>query len=210
MNLIKQILVAGVVAVMITGCQKAEKIVLFNGENLAGWNSVLAEGAEGIEAVDVFTVVDGNIRIAGEPFGYMYTEQQYDNYRLHVEWRWVGEGSNSGIFQHVKYPDLIWPEAIECQLCAGKAGDLVMLGGAKIFDIKCEGEFPVKDRFVDNEKPVGEWNVAEIVSDSREMKIYINGKLANECRSLSSRGHIALQSEGGPIEFRNIWLTKID
>ena len=210
MNIIKQILVAGIVAVAAAGCQKAEKVMLFNGENLAGWNSVLAEGAEGIEAVDVFTVVDGNIRIAGEPFGYMYTEQQYDNYRLHVEWRWVGEGSNSGIFQHVKYPDLIWPEAIECQLCAGKAGDLVMLGGAKIFDIKCEGEFPVKDRFVDNEKPVGEWNVAEIVSDSREMKIYINGKLANECRSLSSRGHIALQSEGGPIEFRNIWLTKID
>jgi hypothetical protein len=105
---------------------------------------------------------------------------------------------------------LIWPEAIECQLCAGKAGDLVMLGGSKIFDIRCVGEFPVKDRFGDNEKPVGEWNEAEIVSDGRQMKIYINGKLANECLSVSSRGHIALQSEGGPIEFRNIWLEKID
>jgi hypothetical protein len=210
MKVVKSFLMV-VVACIAMACSKpSEKIYLFNGENLAGWNSVLQEGEDGTEAVNVFSVVDGNIRIEGNPFGYMYTEQQFDNYRLHVEWRWVGEGSNSGIFQHVKYPDLIWPEAIECQLCAGKAGDLVMLGGSKIFDIRCVGEFPVKDRFGDNEKPVGEWNEAEIVSDGRQMKIYINGKLANECLSVSSRGHIALQSEGGPIEFRNIWLEKID
>lgn len=210
MKIIRNLFVTVVLLASVACGKQSERIMLFNGENLAGWNSVLAEGEDGTVVVDVFAVVDGNIRIAGNPFGYMYTEKQYDNYRLHVEWRWVGEAANSGIFQHVKYPDLIWPEAIECQLCAGKAGDLVMLGGAKIFDIRCEGEFPVKDRFGDNEKPVGEWNVAEIVSDGREMQIYINGKLANECRSISSRGHIALQSEGGPIEFRNIWLEEID
>lgn len=209
MKIIRSFFMVVIVFAGVACSKQSERIILFNGENLAGWNSVLAEGDDAAETVDVFSVVDGNIRIEGNPFGYMYTEQQYDNYRLHVEWRWVGEGTNSGIFQHVKYPDLIWPEAIECQLCAGKAGDMVMLGGAKIFDIKCEGEFPIKERFGDNEKPVGEWNEAEIVSDGRQMQIYINGKLANECLSISSRGHIALQSEGGPIEFRNIYLQEL-
>ena len=41
-------------------------------------------------------------------------------------------------------------------------------------------------------------------------EVYINGKLANECMSIRSLGHIALQSEGGPIEFRNIYLTKVE
>lgn len=210
MKIFKNIVICAVSVILLSSCKQSEKVMLFNGENLAGWNSVLVGGEDGDNAVNVFSVVDGNIRIAGNPFGYMYTEAQYANYRLHVEWRWIGEGTNSGIFQHVKYPDLIWPEAIECQLCSGKAGDLVMLGGAKIFDIRCVGEFPVKERFGDYEKTVGEWNEAEIVSDGRQMKIYINGEFANECRTINSRGHIALQSEGGPIEFRNIWLEPID
>lgn len=210
MKIFKNIVICAVSVILLSSCKQSEKVMLFNGENLAGWNSVLVGGEDGDNAVNVFSVVDGNIRIAGNPFGYMYTEAQYANYRLHVEWRWIGEGTNSGIFQHVKYPDLIWPEAIECQLCSGKAGDLVMLGGAKIFDIRCVGEFPVKERFGDYEKTVGEWNEAEIVSDGRQMKIYINGEFANECCTINSRGHIALQSEGGPIEFRNIWLEPID
>lgn len=210
MKILRCLFVAVAMFTMVACGNNPERVMLFNGDNLSGWNSVLAQSEDSLAAVNVFSVVDGNIRIAGNPFGYMYTEAQYANYRLHVEWRWIGEGTNSGIFQHVKYPDLIWPEAIECQLCSGKAGDLVMLGGAKIFDIRCVGEFPIKERFGDYEKAVGEWNVAEIVSDGRQMKIYINGELANECRTINSRGHIALQSEGGPIEFRNIWLEPID
>lgn len=210
MKILRCLFVAVAMFTMVACGNNPERVMLFNGDNLSGWNSVLAQSEDSLAAVNGFSVVDGNIRIAGNPFGYMYTEAQYANYRLHVEWRWIGEGTNSGIFQHVKYPDLIWPEAIECQLCSGKAGDLVMLGGAKIFDIRCVGEFPIKERFGDYEKAVGEWNVAEIVSDGRQMKIYINGELANECRTINSRGHIALQSEGDPIEFRNIWLEPID
>ena len=40
-------------------------------------------------------------------------------------------------------------------------------------------------------------------------EVYINGELANECTTLRGKGHIALQSEGGPIEFRNITLSEL-
>ncbi len=206
----KQFFITMLATLLLMGCgDKGEKVVLFDGGNLFDWNSVTKNDAQADSDVKVFSVQQGNIFVAGEPFGYLYTKEQYDNYRLHVEWRWVGEGTNSGIFMHIQVPDIMWPNAIECQLCSGKAGDFVMLGGSKIMDIECKGEFPIKERYGDFENKVGEWNEADIECDARGIKVYINGNLANECTTIYSRGHIALQSEGGPIEFRNIYLTKL-
>ena len=151
---------------------------------------------------------DGKICIAGTPFGYLRTEKKYGDYTLHVEWRWVGEGTNSGLFQRVQDGDKLWCTAIECQLCSGKAGDFVMLGGAKIKEVECVGEYPVKDRAGDYENPVGEWNSADIVCKGNSIKVMINGKVQNECTCEFVDGYIALQSEGGPIEFRNIYITE--
>ena len=193
------------VAIMSSCGQSESKKELFNGKDLNGWVCVLDENAS-IPPTDVYGVKEGNIQIAGNPFGYMRTEQKYSNYKLHVEWRWVGEGTNSGIFLHVQDGDLLWPNAIECQLCNGKAGDFVMLGGSKIAEIECKGKFPVKDRIGNFEKPTGEWNTAEIVCQGNTITVSINGQLQNQATSETSEGYIALQSEGGPIEFRNVYL----
>ena len=102
-------------------CSREPRTELFNGRDLAGW--VCVTDPEGVgDARDAFSVQNGNIRIAGSPFGYMRTEETYDDYRLHVEWRWIGEATNSGIFQRVQAGDRLWPEAVECQLQAGRAG----------------------------------------------------------------------------------------
>ena len=100
-------------------CSREPRTELFNGRDLAGW--VCVTDPEGVgDARDAFSVQNGNIRIAGSPFGYMRTEETYDDYRLHVEWRWIGEATNSGIFQRVQAGDRLWPEAVECQLQAGR------------------------------------------------------------------------------------------
>ena len=193
---------------LMTSCTGgAEKVQLFNGTDLSGWEFILAEGSD-VPAAEVFTVKDGNIHVAGQPFGYMRTSSKYADYILHVEWRWVGEGTNSGIFQRVQDGDKLWPNAIECQLCSGKAGDFVMLGGSKIEEMECVEEYPVFERVGDYEKPVGEWNVAEIVCKGNKITVYVNGKLQNECTCDSTEGYIALQSEGGPLEFRNVYIEK--
>ena len=86
-------------------CSREPRTELFNGRDLAGW--VCVTDPEGVcDARDAFSVQNGNIRIAGSPFGYMRTEETYDDYRLHVEWRWIGEATNSGIFQRVQAGDL--------------------------------------------------------------------------------------------------------
>lgn len=202
------ILAALCLMALLAACgNKSTKTALFNGKDLAGWVCVLDEKSN-TPASEVYGVKDGNIYIAGNPFGYMRTDKKYGDYKLHVEWRWVGEGTNSGLFQRVQDGDGLWPNAIECQLCNGKAGDFVMLGGSKISEIECKGQFPIKERNGDYEKPVGEWNTAEIICQGKSITVYINGELQNQCTCETSEGYIALQSEGGPIEFRNIYIEE--
>ena len=199
---------AAVIMALFSSCSgNSDKSELFNGKDLSGWECFV-DPSSGVAASDVYSVVDGNIRIAGQPFGYLRSAEKYGDMTLHAEWRWVGEGTNSGLFVRVQDGDMLWPNAIECQLCSGKAGDFVMLGGSKIREIECVEEFPVKDRVGDFENPVGEWNVAEVVCKGNKITVYINGKLQNECTCDSTEGYIALQSEGGPLEFRNIYITK--
>ena len=127
---IRFLFAALVSALALGSCGGNARTELFNGKDLAGWVCVVDSLGE-VPAGEVFTVRDGNIRIAGQPFGYMRTVRQYGDYRLHAEWRWIGEATNSGIFQRVQEGDKVWPQGIECQLMAGRAGDLVLLGGAR-------------------------------------------------------------------------------
>ena len=199
---------AAVLLALCTSCRSdSERVELFNGSDLSGWECFVDPTTD-VPVEEVYSVVDGNIRIAGQPFGYIRTAEKYADCRIHAEWRWVGEGTNSGFFVRVQDGDKLWPDAIECQLCSGKAGDFVMLGGSKIQEVECVEEFPVKDRAGDYENPVGEWNVAEVVCEGNKITVYINGNLQNECTCDSTEGYIAFQSEGGPIEFRNIYITK--
>ena len=202
-------MVAAAAAMLLSSCcGECKKTELFNGQDLSGWVGFV-DPASGVPASEVYSVKDGNIHVAGQPFGYLRTAEKYGDYKLHIEWRWIGEGTNSGIFHRVQDGDKIWPNAIECQLCSGRAGDYVMLGGSKISDIECVGEFPVKDRVGNYEKPIGEWNEADIVCQGGKITVYINGQLQNECTTNTTEGYIALQSEGGPIEFRNIFIKEL-
>ena len=102
---LKFIFAAAALAAIVSSCADSNKASLFNGKDLNGWVCVV-DSASDVPASEVFGVVDGNIRIEGNPFGYMRTHKKYGDYRLHVEWRWIGEGTNSGIFPHINAGEL--------------------------------------------------------------------------------------------------------
>ncbi|MDO5570109.1 MAG: DUF1080 domain-containing protein [Bacteroidales bacterium] len=188
-------------------------IDLFNGKDLSNW-TLFVDPESGVNPSDVYKVNDGIIEIAGKPFGCMYTKQQYENYKLHVEWRWPNEKANSGIFLFMQTPTKLWPNAIECQLHAGDAGDFVLLGGSDLKEFKLNKgekrpEYPIVRKMnQSNEMTPGEWNNAEIFCKNGKITVYINGTLQNKATKPSDKkGFIGLQSEGGPIQFRNVRLT---
>lgn len=191
----------------------AQKTVkLFNGKDLSNWEFVVDKNS--VPADQVYSIKDGVIHIAGSPFGYMYTKEKYDNYKLHVEWRYPKEASNSGIFLLIEDPKNPFPNGIECQLQAGNAGDFVCLGGSDLFEFHQRPgterpAFPVvKKTNESSEKPVGEWNEANIWVKDGTITVYINGVYQNTGTNKVKTGHIGLQSEGKDIQFRNVNLTK--
>ena len=202
-------------AVILMPVKAQQTIDLFNGSNLDGWEFVLKD--DSIKPEEVFTVQNGVIHITGSPFGYMFTLGKYDNYRLHVEWRWPEEATNSGIFLHVQDDNNVWPNAIECQLHVGDAGDFVLLNGSNLAEFVTKtGEtrpaFPVIKKANDSsEMAVGEWNNADITCVNGNITVFINGVLQNiGTKSLHKNGHVALQSEGKDIQFRNVRLTPLN
>lgn len=180
---------------------------LFNGKNLDGWTIHLAPDSGDVLESLVFCAKEGLINISGQPFGYMITDQSFKDYKLHLEWRWYGEPSNSGIFLHAEPIDGVWPRCAEVNLMAGRAGDMIASGGSS-FEELAEGRF-LRSTKESAEHPAGEWNTAEIVCKGNFIQAYINGVLMNEAHFDRSEGPIALQSEGGPLEIRNVYLTPL-
>ena len=185
---------------------------LFNGVDLSNWEFVVAD--DSLSGDQLFTVSDGVILIQGAPFGYMYTKKSYRNYTLHVEWSWVDEPTNSGIFLIIEETTSPFPKGIECQLKAGSAGDFVMLGGSNMIEYQQpEGQnrprFPIiPKREASSEKEPGEWNKAKIVVHEGVIAVYINDVLQNVGTNPVKEGHIGLQSEGKRIQFRNVTLVQ--
>ena len=90
------LLFASCLFITLSSCKKDNTVYLFNGKNLDNWTKVLVDSSADLD--DVFQVEDGVIKISGNPFGYMRTNESYSNYSLHVEWRWPQEPTNSGLF----------------------------------------------------------------------------------------------------------------
>jgi hypothetical protein len=191
-----------------SGKGENEKIRLFNGKDLNNWVFQLKDPA--IDPVSVFSVRKGVINISGNPFGYMRTKEIYSDYKLHVEWRWPVEATNSGVFVHAQEPDTIWLKCVECQLQAGNAGDFVCMNKADMNERTDKSKMVVKKMASSSEKPTGKWNVMEVICKENTIGVYVNGILQNRGTGVNlSKGHICLQSEGKAIEFRNVFLTKL-
>jgi hypothetical protein len=60
------------------------------------------------------------------------------------------------------------------------------------------------------EKPEGEWNTYDITFDGPSLVVLINGKKVNEANGAAVvPGRIALQSEGGEVQFRRVEIWPI-
>ena len=191
-----------------------EMVNLCNGKDLSGWVNVNC-------APETWSVRDGVIHCTGKPTGALRTERQYENFVLELEWRHLKPGGNAGIF--------IWasPEsargqpflrAIEVQVldhAYGKSdwftthGDVFPIHGSRM---KPHGRhrgmrsFPSEER----SKASPEWNHYKIHCNDGVLRLEVNGKEVSGGRECHWRkGYVALESEGSPVEFRNIKLREL-
>jgi hypothetical protein len=201
--------------------EPAAKTMLFDGKSLDGWIPFRPEDGQGKDdkstVAKVWSVRDGVIHCEGKPKGYLRTSKDYANYQLHLEWRWVGQPTNSGVLLHMSGPDLLWPTSIEAQLMHENAGDFYLINLSSM-TINGKQLGPVEKPYLraekqelSNESPPGEWNSYDIVCDGDSIQLIVNGLLQNKGTGAKpSSGAICLQSEGSPIQFRNIYLKPLE
>jgi hypothetical protein len=179
------------------------------------WHLYVREG----DPAGTYSVSNGILGISGVPHGYIRTKKAYQGMRLSLEWRWVEEPGNSGVLVHINGPDKVWPLCIEAQLMNGKAGDIVLMGTGAGIEVdgvshllSGDARFGVIPRKAgDFEKPAGEWNHYEIISESTNLTLSINGTVVNSGTGMTlTSGFIGIQSEGKPVEIRNIRVEALD
>jgi hypothetical protein len=205
---------------VMAGCQNGgkspgRKVVLWNGVDFTGWVRFVPDPS--VDVNDVWRIRDGTIYCAGQPNGYIRTQDKYQNYHLHLEWLWPDVPTNSGVLLHASAPDQVWPVCIECQLKAGNAGDFVLIGGTGLTVDGVDRRNPAQQFVViekkapTSEKPAGQWNSYDIHCEGGSIRCHVNGVLQNEGTNATvTSGWICLQSEGSPILFRNIYLQPAD
>jgi len=211
-----------VLLLVVAGCQGMrgdrgadDKVALWNGTDFEGWKLFLPADS-GVSVRDVWSVRDGVIYCKGVPNGYMRTTEEYSDYHLHVEWRWPGKPTNSGVLLHVQLPDQVWPKCIESQLMSGQAGDFWLLSYSGITVDGQRYEDPnnkyvhVEKKHASSENPPGQWNTYDITCKDGTVRSVVNGVEQNYGTAATpAKGYIALQSEGSPIEFRNITIESL-
>lgn len=211
-------------------------VVLFDGKDLAGFDTFIRGRGLNSDPEKVFRVEDGLIHVSGREMGYIVTKQSFHRFYLRAEFKWgegtfgerAGQARDSGILYNIQGPDKVWPRSIEFQITEGGTGDFWMTDGAALtgpggkrvvgpaggaLSIPRIGKAAVtnvtgfRSPTGELERPHGEWNVLEMVADDKEVRQYVNGVLANVGTDpFPTEGRILFQSEGAEVWFRNLVL----
>lgn len=205
-----------------------QSLELFNGKDLSGWVADVPEKDANADAPDSFVVREGLLVSLGNPRGHLLTQRRFKDYRLTVEYRFVGAGGNGGVLVHASTPRALYkmfPQSIEVQLQSGDAGDFWCIHEDIAVDNMelrrprqkgnawggKEGDARRILNLTDNsEHPLGQWNVVVIEAKADTLTVWVNGDLVNQGVSSTAReGQIAIQAEGSEMEFRRLQLTPL-
>lgn len=203
-------------------------MALFNGHDLDGWfghgtedpRTLWAMPAEELEAHKDSTrddikehwwVESGELVNDGEGL-YLTTNQDYGDFELMLEYRTV-PGADSGIYLRGVPQVQIWDTTEE-----GGKWDLGADKGSGGLWNNSPGA-PGKDPLVLMDKPFGEWNSFRVVMRGERVSVWMNDhpvvdnavmeNYFDRSIPIFERGPIQLQTHGGEIRWRNIFIKNL-
>jgi Domain of Unknown Function (DUF1080) len=175
---------------------------------------------------ETWSVKKAELSCSGHPIGVMRSEKQYENFMIHVEWKHLEAGGNSGVFvwsSAVPGKENRLPDGVEVQMLdlewvrlntrdsiappiAYVHGELFGVGGVETIPDNPRG---TRSRSVENRcLGTGEWNTYDVICVDGVIKLSVNGKFVNGIsKSSQKKGYLCLESEGAPILFRNFTLV---
>ena len=168
-------------------------VSLFNGKDLSGW-SYLGKG-EG-----TFSVKDGAIHYKGGNGWLCYTEKEYPDFELRVEFKLIKKGGDGGIFFRAAKDakgGANWPsQRYELQVKD-------YAEQARLWNLPYKLD---KEKVARVRKALGEWETYRLIVDGTRVEVYLNGELVCTSEGAKRRepAFLGLQAEGGEQAFRNL------
>ena len=201
---------------------------LFNGKDLTGWHgmphfdpyklaklpdaerkALLAKWTE--DAKKHWTVENGELVNDGHG-AYLTTDREFGDLELLIEYKTVPK-ADSGIYLRATPQVQIWDTTKE----GGKWDRGADKGSGGLFNNSKDA--PGRDPLVLADKPFGQWNSFRILQVGERVTVYLNDKLVvdharmenfwNRKVPLLKKGAIQLQTHGGEIRWRNIYVREI-
>jgi hypothetical protein len=197
-----------------------------------GWNALAETDFVPVNGTsDTWIWRAGVVHCTGRPTGVMRTRKQYTNFEFVIQWKHLEAGGNSGLF--VWTPDASLKDlksghlpksGIEVQILdhgyvekfektTGKKavnfttnGDVFPYGTAKMTPLPPTSpngirSFPRKNL----SKGFGKWNHYYVRAINAEIRLWVNGEEVSGCTNCEPRsGFLCLESEGAPVEFREL------
>jgi hypothetical protein len=202
-------------------------VALFNGTDLSGWRGgdtfdhrkllAMEDGARAAQIAqwtasmrEHWSAVEGELVNDGEG-AYATTEQDYGDFELLLDYRTVPK-ADSGIYLRGCPQVQIWDstETSKASIGATKGS-----GGLWNNSPGAAG----KDPLVLADRPFGEWNQFRILMVGARVSVWLNGQHVvdhalmenyyDRAAPIPARGPLQLQTHGGEIRWRNIFLREI-
>jgi hypothetical protein len=212
---------------------------LFNGQDLAGWRALSADGQHEWQAAGSlplhpedprrFAIGPGEGILVNGPGGRtpnLLTADEYGDCELHIEFV-MSKGSNSGVYFMGHYEIQVLDSWGATELKYGTCGGIY----ARWIDEKAVGGTPPR---VNASRPPGEWQTYDVtfrapkfdaagnkVTHATFVRVVWNGVVVHENVEVDGptrgampgperpRGPLMLQGDHGPVGYRNIRLREI-
>lgn len=204
-----------------------------------GWHSLTGSDFTNVNtAPDTWKWTNDFVFCKGQPIGVARTTVLVTNFELVAQWRHLQSGGNSGIFVWAT-PESIdelasgkgrrLPTGIEVQVLdhgytqkyekeSGKKatwftsnGDVFPTGSTKMKPFpptspSGERSFPRKNL----SKGINEWNHYYVRAINGEVRLWVNGEEVSGGTAIKPAwGYLCLESEGAPVEFKNIRIREL-
>lgn len=200
---------------------------LYNGKDLTGWRGgdtfdhrkllAMSEPERAAQIAKWNTTMRAHWSAQGEELvndgegAYATTEKDYGDFELLVEYRTVPK-ADSGIYLRGVPQVQIWDYTEEAKFNLG-----ANKGSGGLWN-NSAGR-PGKDPLVLADKPFGQWNALRIVMVGSRVSVWLNGSHVvdhaimenyyDRSTPVPARGPIQLQTHGGEIRWRNIFIREI-
>lgn len=202
-----------------------------------GWRDLGPDDFENVNgAPDTWTWKDGGLHCTGKPVGVIRTKRSLQNLELSLDWRHLTDGGNSGVFLWAPpeaffgiEPGQLPRGGIEVQILdhgfrakyessGNRKGDWFSTDG-DVFPVGTSKMIPFPPTSPNGSRSFPKaahsrgspaWNHYYVRAVEGEVRLWVNGhEVSGGTRCVPASGHLCLESEGAPVEFRRLRIREL-